>query len=540
MFTKSIRARTTALIAGSLLLLTVIALSSQAILASSVDDYEGLVEGPVEAMSLVEQANSQFKTQIQEWKNVLLRGHDPASLDKYWSAYQSQEQKVQITLQTLSSMAFMSDEDRRQVEGLRAEHLSLGQAYRKGYQAFTASGMSASAGDAAVKGVDRATSDQMKSLVDKLRDEARESSAQIAISADRAALIGLLMLVCAAIGLTVLSVWYIDRSLVTPIRTLIDQVAELSRGRIGKRSSIVRDDELGQLAGSANTLNDFLADTFAQLQSSTRDLDQASGELNSVATTIAEGTREQFNRTDQVATAMEEMSATAQEVASSASIAASSADAADEAAQKGEEVMQSTVKTIVAMRGEIAQTAEVINKLTSDSDRIGKVLEVIRGVADQTNLLALNAAIEAARAGEAGRGFAVVADEVRTLAQRTSASTAEINEIIEAVQQGASKASQAIEASQERSGQGVELVTQAGEMLHDVTKAIEAIRDMNRQIATAAEEQNAVVEDITRNLTEITAIGTTNQKNVERTARASERLHTLSTGLGDITKRISH
>ncbi|MBL4833719.1 MAG: methyl-accepting chemotaxis protein [Pseudomonas sp.] len=540
MFSKSIRAQTVALVAGSLLLLTLIALSSQRFLASSVDSYEQLVQGPMRAMMLIEQANGEFKTQVQEWKNVLLRGSDPAAREKYWAAFQTQERQVQSELEELAGLPSLTDDTRQGVRALREEHLALGQAYRRGFEAFVSAGYDAAAGDSAVQGVDRPASEQMGALVARLHEEADERSAAIAASASRATLIGMLMLVFAGIALTLLSVWRIDRSLVAPIRTLIDQVTALSQGRIGNRATLRREDELGQLAHAANTLNDFLAETFTQLQASTRELDQASGELNSVATTIAGGTREQFTRTDQVATAMEEMSATAQQVASSAGTAAASADAADESAQKGETVMRSTVKTITEMRGEITRTAEVIKRLASDSDRIGKVLDVIRGVAEQTNLLALNAAIEAARAGEAGRGFAVVADEVRTLAQRTSASTAEINEIIEAVQRGALEAAKAIEQGQERSGQGVELVTEAGEMLHEVTRAIEAIRDMNRQIATAAEEQNAVVDDISRNLTEITAIGTTNQENVERTAKASERLHTLSNGLGDITKRISH
>lgn len=540
MFNKSIRAQTLALVAGSLLLLTVIALSSQSFLASSVSSYESLVRGPLRATLLIEQANSEFKTQVQEWKNVLLRGKDPAALDKYWSAFQAQEQQVQETLASLAALPALPAQTLTSVKELRDEHQRLGQAYRRGYEAFIAAEQDSTAGDLAVKGVDRAASQQMSALVADLSQVAEAQSAAISEQADSVTLIGILVLIFAGIALTLFSVWRIDRNLVAPIRTLIEQVAALSHGRIGKRVNMRREDELGQLADAANTLNDFLADTFAQLQASTRELDQASGELNSVATTIAGGTREQFTRTDQVATAMEEMSATAQQVAASAGTAASAADAADTSAQKGEKVMQTTVRTITDMRTEITNTAEVINRLASDSARIGKVLDVIRGVAEQTNLLALNAAIEAARAGEAGRGFAVVADEVRTLASRTSASTAEINEIIDSVQKGAIEAAKAIEAGQERSGQGVQLVTEAGEMLHEVTRAIEAIRDMNRQIATAAEEQNAVVDDISRNLTEITAIGTTNQENVERTAKASERLHTLSNDLGDITKRISH
>ncbi|WP_423814538.1 methyl-accepting chemotaxis protein [Pseudomonas indica] len=254
---------------------------------------------------------------------------------------------------------------------------------------------------------------------------------------------------------------------------------------------------------------------------------------------MAQGTREQFSRTDQVATAMHEMSATAQEVARHAAEAAAAADDADDSARQGETVMRSTIQTITDIRGEIASTAEVIRRLENDSGRIGKVLEVIRGIADQTNLLALNAAIEAARAGEAGRGFAVVADEVRTLAQRTAESTAEIHQIIDTVQTGAVNAVRAIESGQNRSEAGVEQVTEAGLMLQRITGAVEAIRDMNRQIATAAEEQTSVAEDISRNLTEITAIATTNQENVQRTEAASQDLHSLSGELSSLTRRLS-
>ncbi|WP_414004189.1 methyl-accepting chemotaxis protein [Pseudomonas sp. S1Bt23] len=254
---------------------------------------------------------------------------------------------------------------------------------------------------------------------------------------------------------------------------------------------------------------------------------------------MSQGTNDQFNRTDQVATAMNEMSATAQEVARHAADAARAADDADQSAQQGEQVMQGTIHTITLMRGEIANTAEVIRRLEADSGRIGKVLEVIRGIAEQTNLLALNAAIEAARAGEAGRGFAVVADEVRSLAQRTAASIIEINQIIQSVQIGALDAAHAIESGQARSDASVEQVTQAGAMLERITEAVEAIRDMNRQIATAAEEQTSVAEDISRNLTEITTIASTNLDNVQRTERASQNLHELSGQLNEVTARLS-
>ncbi|WP_440447122.1 methyl-accepting chemotaxis protein [Pseudomonas benzenivorans] len=357
-------------------------------------------------------------------------------------------------------------------------------------------------------------------------------------SVERTVQLGLLVLLLSSLLIGLFSLWLVNRNLIEPIRQLIEHIAQLSRGNLGQRVDASRQDELGRLATAANTLRDFLAETFGHLQRSSANLDGASGELNAIAALMAEGSRKQFSRTDQVATAMHEMSATAQEVARHAAEAARAADDADHSAQQGEQVMRATIETITGMRGEIASTAEVIRRLEEDSSRIGKVLEVIRGIAEQTNLLALNAAIEAARAGEQGRGFAVVADEVRTLAQRTAESTAEINQIIETVQTGAVNAVRAIENGQNRSEAGVTQVTEAGAMLQRITGAVEAIRDMNRQIATAAEEQTSVAEDISRNLTEITAIATANQDNVQRTEAASQNLHGLAGQLGEVTQRL--
>ncbi|VVO38640.1 methyl-accepting chemotaxis protein [Pseudomonas fluorescens] len=536
---KSLRAQILALLSGSLFAMLLIALACFHFLSSGVQSYRNLIDGPLHTSQLIDEANLQFKVQVQEWKNVLLRGKRPADLNTYWKQFEDRQRDVQGILGQLGSIPGIDAQLKSRIERLREEHRVLGTAYQKGRDAYLAAGADAAAGDAAVKGVDRAVSEQMSELVSELRKQGARQSTLISANADRTVLLGIMVMLASGLLIGLLSLWLVNRNLVEPIRKLIEYVAQLSQGRFAARVACDRQDELGKLAVAANTLRDFLAETFSRLQRSATDLDSASGELNSIASQMTQGTNEQFNRTDQVATAMNEMSATAQEVARHAADAARAADDADHSAQQGEKVMQGTIHTITRMRGEIANTATVIRQLETDSGRIGKVLEVIRAIAEQTNLLALNAAIEAARAGEAGRGFAVVADEVRSLAQRTAASIIEINQIIQTVQKGAVDAAQAIDSGQSRSEESVEQVTQAGAMLERITASVEAIRDMNRQIATAAEEQTSVAEDISRNLTEITSIASTNLDNVQRTEAASRNLHGLSGQLNEVTARLS-
>lgn len=534
----SLRAQILSLLGGSLLAMLLIALACFNFLSNGVQSYRNLLEGPLLTSQLIDEANLQFKVQVQEWKNVLLRGKQPQDMEKYWGQFQDRQRDVQGILSRLVAQTASDSVLSRRIETLRQEHQQLGVAYQMGRDAYMAAGGDPTAGDNAVKGVDRAASEQMSTLVSDLREQGNHQSLAISAYAERTVWVGLAIMLLSGAVIGVLSLFLINRNLILPIRGLIDYVTQLSHGRFAERVASRRRDELGHLAAAANTLRDFLAETFSRLQRSATDLVSASGELNSNAGQMATGTHDQFNRTDQVATAMTEMSATAQEVARHAASASRAADEADSSAREGGEVMKVTIATIGQMRNEILNTGTIIRRLETDSVRIGKVLEVIRGIAEQTNLLALNAAIEAARAGEAGRGFAVVADEVRSLAQRTAASIIEINQIIHAVQTGAVDAAEAIVSGQSSSDASVEKVAQAGAMLAHITQAVEAIRDMNRQIATAAEEQTSVAEDISRNITQITTVATANMDNLQRTEAASQNLRGLSGELNEVTARL--
>lgn len=478
-------------------------------------------------------ANLEFKIQVQEWKNVLLRGSKPENLDKYWKQFESHESKVNAQLTALQTLATNQNDPMlvSQIKELLDEHTQLGVAYRKGKDVFLAAGADPTVGDKAVTGIDRGASDKMSALVKLLHEKADKESLLIREHANDAIFLGIATIIASSVLVIVFGIWLINRRIILPIRDVIGYITQLSQGHFERGFQIQRQDELGSLAKAANILRDSLFSTLTQLKQSIDQLDQSSSKLKNTSSIMAGSARDQLGRTDLVATAMHEMSATAQDVANSAATAAVAANQADRAAQEGEQVMQSTITMITRMSGEIENTAGVIQQLNEDSRRISTVLEVIRNIADQTNLLALNAAIEAARAGEHGRGFAVVADEVRTLAKRTADSTAEINTIITTVQSGTKDAVQAIASSRLLSSDSVEKVTEAGDMLQQITKAISEIHNMTQQIATAAEEQTSVVEDISRNLIEIKDIATDNQDNANVTEGTSHQLHTISSEL---------
>ncbi|NHZ69797.1 MAG: methyl-accepting chemotaxis protein, partial [Thermotogales bacterium] len=253
-----------------------------------------------------------------------------------------------------------------------------------------------------------------------------------------------------------------------------------------------------------------------------------------VTSTTREGVQRQKSEIDQVATAMTEMAATVQEVARNAATAAGAARDANEEAGSGKRVVKETIQAINSLAGEVQSASDVINQLAADSEAIGGVLDVIRGIAEQTNLLALNAAIEAARAGEQGRGFAVVADEVRTLAQRTQTSTQEIQSMIEKVQSGARNAVNVMESGREQAAGSVSKAGEAGTSLETINSAVSAINDMNMQIASAAEEQSAVAEEINRNIVNIGIVADETADGSNKIANANEDLVRLGGQLQSI------
>lgn len=290
-------------------------------------------------------------------------------------------------------------------------------------------------------------------------------------------------------------------------------------------------DEFGHIIGNFNTMTSQLRDAFSEFSSATSQVAAAAEQTSAVTEKTNSGIREQQMQTEQVATAMNQMNATVQEVARNAAQAAEAAGVADKEASNGRDVVQQTIAKINQLSVEVRDSADAIREVEKDSEQIGSVLDVIKTIAEQTNLLALNAAIEAARAGEQGRGFAVVADEVRTLASRTQESTTEIESTIAKLQSGSRNAVVAMEHSLEQTQQSVGQAELAGEALQVISQAISSINDMNTQIATASEEQSAVAEEINRSVVAISEISSQTAEGAVQTAESSGQLAALSEGL---------
>ena len=287
-------------------------------------------------------------------------------------------------------------------------------------------------------------------------------------------------------------------------------------------------DEIGQLAAAVGTMQEKLAARVGEIAEVSRQVYEAVGVIGAVSEQTSNSVNRQRSQTEQVVTAVHEMAASIQEVARNTTATASAAEHARQEVGSGSEVVRQTIASTERLSGEVHKGAEAISRLETDSKSIGGVLEVIRGIAEQTNLLALNAAIEAARAGEQGRGFAVVADEVRTLASRTQQSTHEIQKMIEHLQQGAREAVRAMTEGRNQAEANVTQAGHAGRSLEAICSAVETIHGMTTQIASAAEEQSMVAEEISGNLVQINDATEQTANGAVRTASASEELGRLA------------
>ena len=331
--------------------------------------------------------------------------------------------------------------------------------------------------------------------------------------------------------------WAITRQIIIPLSQTLEVAERVASGDLSHNLISLRQDELGQLQRAMQSMTVGLRELIGGISEGVTQIASAAEQLSAVTEQTSAGVNSQKVETDQVATAMNEMAATVQEVARNAEEASEAAAAADQQAREGDKVVGEAIAQIERLATEVGNSTVAMADLKRESDKIGSVLDVIKSVAQQTNLLALNAAIEAARAGEAGRGFAVVADEVRSLAQRTQKSTEEIEELIAGLQSGTQQVANIMDNSRGLTDSSVELTRRAGSALENITRTVSTIQAMNSQIATAAEQQSAVAEEINRSVLNVRDVSEQTDAASEETATSSTELARLGAHLQTLVGR---
>ncbi|WP_136512937.1 methyl-accepting chemotaxis protein [Geomonas edaphica] len=325
--------------------------------------------------------------------------------------------------------------------------------------------------------------------------------------------------------------YLIANSISVPLKKVFDTLAQVAAGDLTARSNIDTRDEMGMLAAEVNEMAGKLNDTLSKVVENSHEVAAAANQLHSTSEQIATGAEEVAAQTGTVATASEEMAATSSEIAQSCHRAATGGEEATGRARDGRMVVEQTVQVMNRIATQVKASASTVEGLGERSDQIGAIIGTIEDIADQTNLLALNAAIEAARAGEQGRGFAVVADEVRALAERTTRATREIGEMIKSIQSETKAAVSAMEEGVREVESGTREASKSGQSLEEILRQISEVTEQVNQIATAAEEQTATTGEITNNILQITEVVQDTSRGAQTCATAASHLAGLSQDL---------
>ena len=523
---QTIQAKVIALLAAFFLLQGLVLIVIGAKLSGVSAQYRHMIEFELQQQRRIDTLNLAFKTQVQEWKNTLLRGHTQKDFDQYWGRFEARQREIQALVQSLAT-GITDAETAKTIQQFGRVHADIFAQYQQGAEVYQALAFDFKAADRLVRGLDREPSQLLESLASQINASVLSDTQALNASSDTLTTMVYTFIVMMSLSACILLALFIKVVLVGPVLKLKTSVDSMASGDFSQAIRAGGRDEVGRLSKSLNDMRIELCSMLGVMVGASHRLTDSAGVLTRAAQGIDDDTHHAQDHAGQIAAAMTQMSASIAEVASNASVAADATDQANQGAGEGMRIMEEAILAISAVADEVVKISADMTRLEQNTTSVGAVLDVIKGIAEQTNLLALNAAIEAARAGEQGRGFAVVADEVRALAKRTQESTEEIHHIIEAVQNGAKAAARGMDAGNQKTEHAVSLARDAGDAIRKIVNQIDRVQGMSSQIATAAEEQSAATEEINRNVVNMTNLS-------EKAHESAANTHSIATGLGGI------
>ena len=493
MKTSSLQFKVLLIAAGAMLFAVSVAVIALNRVYGGVQDLDRISREDFQVKELILRGQALFKQQVQEWKNVLLRGKDQAALDKHWAAFEKFEKETQAAIREARS-GTANEEIRGKLEGFLAAHKMTGDRYRRGLQDFKAAKMDPFVGDNAVQGIDRGPTDALTELAEKAEALTAKDVVEAVTVAERTYRISIAAIVLAMLAACV-GLWlFMRKAVLAPLTHAVEFADRISKGDLTAEIHSTSRDEAGHLLRMLGTMKGSLGEVVSTVRRSAENVVTASAQVAAGTTDLSQRTEEQASSLEETAASMEELASTVKQNADNARQADELArNASKRAEQGGVEVVR-----VVATMTDISDSAK----------RITDIVSVIDSIAFQTNILALNAAVEAARAGEQGRGFAVVASEVRSLAQRSAQAAKEIKELI-------GNSVQKVET-------GTQLVEQAGDTIQNLVIDVKRVSELMGSIAEASSEQSRGVAQVNKTVTEMDKVVQQNAAAVQESAAAAE------------------